>query len=219
MYRHLLKSTTKACIIIAAAILLLPCTGAAYRTLEGNDIEMSCQDNNTTGKKVLIVYDTKYGATRTIAYRIKDVLCAQGAQVDLSTVKRIKDVSAYDTVVIGSAIIIEKWRPDALKFLKAQESVLATKHVAVFIACGLLGQDTDANRTLAQTHYIDPVLATVPQITPVQAAGLFGGIMDFSVLSPIDLLMIQGFHMMGEGDFRNFDKITQWSKDLYAVIK
>jgi hypothetical protein len=130
-YKHLLKSATKACIVIAAAILLLPCTGAAYRTLDGNDIEMNCQDNNTTGKKILIVYDTKYGATRTIAYKIKDVLWGQGAQVDLSTVKRIQAVSAYDTVVVGSAIIIEKWRPDALKFLKAQESVLATKHVAL----------------------------------------------------------------------------------------
>jgi len=83
----------------------------------------------------------------------------------------------------------------------------------------LLVEDTEANRALAQKYYIDSVLETVPQITPVQAAGLFGGIMDFSVLSPIDLLMIRGFNMMGEGDFRNFDKIAQWSKDLYTVIK
>ena len=74
------------------------------------------------------------------------------------------------------AIIIEKWRPDALKFLKAQESALAGKHVAFFIVCGLLSDDSDANRQLAQTHYIDSVLKTVPKITLVHNAGLFGGI-------------------------------------------
>jgi menaquinone-dependent protoporphyrinogen oxidase len=219
MSKHLLKSVTKALFIFVAAILLLPCTGAAFMTIAGNDIEMSCQDNSTSGKKVLIVYDTKYGATRTIAYKIRDVLCGQGAQVDLSTVKKIQDVSAYDTVIIGSAIIIEQWRPDALTFLNAQQSVLATKHVAVYITCGLLGEDTDANRAMAQKYYIDSVLAKVPQITLVQAAGLFGGVMDFSVLSPLDLFMIRAFNMMGEGDFRNFDKITKWSNDLYALIK
>ncbi len=219
MSKHLVGSATKALVIIAAFILLLPCTGAAFLTIDGNDIEMNCQNDNTQGKKVLVVYDTKYGATRTIAYKIKAVLCEQGAQVDLSTVKRIKDVSTYDTVIIGSAIIIEKWRPDALKFLQAQERALAGKHVAFFIVCGLLSDDSDANRQLAQTQYIDSVLKTVPKITLVHNAGLFGGIMDFSVLSSWDLFLIRGFNMMSEGDFRNFDKVAHWSKSLYAAIQ
>lgn len=219
--KQFFRSAFIALLVISSALLLFPCAGHAWRTMPGNDIEKICGQENVQGKRILIVYDTKYGATRTIADKIQEVLCAQGAQVGMSLVKRIQDVSTYDAVIIGSAIINEQWRPDALNFLKAQKDALAAKPVAVFIVCGLLKDDTAENRQIAQKYYIDGVLKQVPQIVPVGSPGMFAGVMDFSVLAPMDEFLIRVLFgtMLPEGDYRNFDKVTQWTNDILPLLK
>lgn len=221
MTKQFFRSMCIALLVFSAALLLFPGTGSAWKTLPGNDIEKACGQQNIEGKKILVIYDTKYGATRTIADKIQEVLCGQGAQVDMSLVKRIQDVSAYDAVIIGSAIIMEQWRPDVLKFLKAQEDVLATKPVAIFIVCGLIREDSAENREIAQKYYIDAVLKKTPGVVPVGSAGLFAGIMDFSVLTPVDEFLIRALFggMLPEGDYRNFDKVTQWTNDILPLLK
>jgi menaquinone-dependent protoporphyrinogen oxidase len=221
MTKHFFRSTLIALAVISFTLLFFPPAGNAWRTMPGNDIEKNCGQPNAGGKRILIIYDTKYGATRTIADKIQEVLCAQGAQVDMSMVKRIQDVSTYDAIIIGSAIITEQWRPDMLNFMKAQKAALAAKPTAIFIVCGLLKDDTAQNRQLAQKYYIDGVLKNFPEIVPVGSAGLFGGIMDYSVLTIKDEFMIRVLFgtMMPEGDYRNFDKVTQWTNDLLPLLK
>jgi menaquinone-dependent protoporphyrinogen oxidase len=221
MTKQFFRSMLIALLVISAALLLFPGPGSAWKTMPGNDIEKTCGQQNVEGKKILVVYDTKYGATRTIADKIQEVLCAQGAQVDMSLAKRIQDISTYDAVIIGSAIISEKWCPDALKFLKAQQAVLATKPVAIFIVCGLLKDDSAENRQMAQKYYIDSVLKQFPQVVPVGSPGLFAGIMDYSVLKPVDEFLVRVLFgtMLPEGDYRNFDKVTQWTNDILPLLK
>lgn len=221
MVKQRIKTQIAVCAFIFFIVLLMPVAGNAYRTISGNDIELTCGQQNVAGKRILIIYDTKYGATRTIANTIQDVLCAAGAQVDMSIVKRIQDVSTYDAVIVGSAIISEQWRPDLVKFLKDQEEILATKPVAVFIVCGLLKDDTPENREIAKKHYIDRVLQKIPMIIPVGNPGLFAGIMDYSVLTPLDEFLVRALfgRMLPEGDYRNFDKVTQWTEDIYALLR
>ena len=221
MLKQFFRFTVTAFIAISLTMMFFPVASNAYRTKSGNDIELSCGQQNLLGKKILIIYDTKYGATRTIANTIQDVLCAQGAQVDMSLVKRIQDISTYDAVILGSAIIDYQWRPDMLNFLKVREGALAKKPVAVFIVCGMLKDDTPANQQLAQQLYIDPVLKQYPQIVPVGSPGLFGGVMDYSVLTPVDEFSLRAFFSktLPEGDYRNFDKVTQWTEDIFAALK
>jgi menaquinone-dependent protoporphyrinogen oxidase len=221
MSKQVFKSSAIAFIVISLIMLLVPVSSSAYRTISGNDIELSCGQQNLQGKRILIIYDTKYGATRTIANTIQNVLCASGAQVDMSLVKRIQDISGYDAIIAGSAIINEQWRPDMLDFLKTQQGALATKKVAVFIVCGLLKDDTPENRDIAKEHYIDKVLQKIPQVVPIGNPGLFAGVLDYSVLTPKDefLVRILFGKMLPEGDYRNFDKVTQWTEDIYALLK
>ena len=221
MSKQFFRFTATAFIVISLTMVFLPVASNAYLTIPGNDIELSCGQENLQGKKILIIYDTKYGSTRTIANKIQDVLCSQGAQVDMSLVKRIQDVSTYDAVILGSAIIELQWRPDMLNFLKAQEGALAKKNVAVFIVCGMLKDDTPATQQLAQQLFIDPVLKQIPQVVPVGSPGLFAGVMDFSVLTPVDEFLIRTFFgsVLPEGDYRNFDKVTRWTEDIFAALK
>jgi hypothetical protein len=48
--------------------------------------------------------------------------------------------------------------------------------------------------------------------------------MDFSVLTPMDEFLIRalfgsGPYAIPEGDYRNFDKVTQWANDIFALLK
>lgn len=221
MTKHFFKSCATAFASIFLVMLLVPTMGSAFKTIPGACIEKTCGEGNVQGKRILVTYDTKYGSTRTIANQIQDVLCASGAQVDLTLVERIDDISEYDAVILGSAIISESWRPGMMRFLRAQESVLATKQVAVFIVCGLLGEDTAENRDIAQKYYVDGVLEKFPQVVPVGSAGLFAGVMDYSVLQPVDEFLVRVLFgkFLPEGDYRNFDKVTQWTEDVYALIE
>ncbi len=221
MLKQIRTSHATALAVIFSLILLLPATGSAFKTIPGACIEKTCGEDNLQGKRILVVYDTKYGATRTIAARMQDVLCDAGARVDMTLVERIEDISEYDAVVLGSAIISESWRPAMLRFLRTQESALATKPVAVFIVCGLLHEDTAEYRDIAQEYYIDKVLAKFPDVVPVGSAGLFAGVVDYSVLEPLDefLMRVLFGKILPEGDYRNFDKVTQWTDDIYALIE
>ena len=83
-------------------------------------------------KFVLVAYASKYGATAEIAEKIGEVLNQAGLQTDISSVDRVRDLTPYDVVVLGSAVYIGRWRKEAVKFLKANESALAERQVWLF---------------------------------------------------------------------------------------
>jgi hypothetical protein len=55
----------------------------------------------------------------------------------------------------------------------------------------------------------------------VGSPGLFAGIMDYSVLKPVDEFLVRVLFgtMLPEGDYRNFDKVTQWTNDILPLLK
>jgi menaquinone-dependent protoporphyrinogen oxidase len=83
-------------------------------------------------KQVLVAYATKYGATAEIAEKIGQVLRQAGLRADVLPVDRVKDLTPYDAVVVGSAVYTGQWRKTAVKFLQANETALARRQVWLF---------------------------------------------------------------------------------------
>jgi len=81
---------------------------------------------------VLVTYASKYGATAGIAEAIGKGLSAAGLTADVTEVKAAGDIGAYDAVVLGSGLYMGRWLKDAARFLKRNESALATKKVWIF---------------------------------------------------------------------------------------
>ena len=84
------------------------------------------------GKQVLVAYATKYGATGEIAEKIGEVLLQAGLSTDVLQTDRVSDLTPYQAIVLGSAVYIGKWRKEAVKFLKANEKMLAERPVWLF---------------------------------------------------------------------------------------
>ena len=165
-------------------------------------------------KRVLVAYASKYGSTGGVADAIGKELCSRGAAVDVCMMKKIGDLSPYRGIVIGSAIYMGKWLPEAVNFVERNREVLRQVPVAYFLVCITMREPTEENRRKALA-YLDPVLKAVPQVKPLKI-GTFAGALNYSNLSwPTKVIMkLKG---APEGDFRNWDVLRAWADGLQEI--
>ena len=161
--------------------------------------------------KVLVAYTSICGSTAEVAKEMAKVLSDRGENVDLMQAKDVKDLSAYKTVVLGSAVRMGQWRPEAVDFVKRHQAVLVQKSTAFFTVCLTLKDDTEENRKKVSA-YIDPVRAIIKP----GKEGFFAGKMDYSRLSFFDGLLTKNMIKAPEGDYRNWDAIRAWAGEVAA---
>jgi menaquinone-dependent protoporphyrinogen oxidase len=191
---------------------------SAFAELPENYIENTCFEQNAGGRQILLVYASRYGSTRAVATTIRDVLCANGFQVDLAPAGTINAVSEYDAVVLGSAINKLRILPEATEFLKKHRSDLSGTTVRFFILCSALREDTADVREFALKNFLEPSLAAFPELDIVNS-GLFGGVVDYRGMNPVEAFIMSAILKQTEGDFRNLERITEWAEGLAASLK
>ena len=67
----------------------------------------------------LIVYGTRYGATASTSEEIAKILQAEGFTVKVANAKeeKIKDITPYDLIVVGTGLQMFKWAGEIEDFL------------------------------------------------------------------------------------------------------
>ncbi len=90
---------------------------------------------------VLVAYASRHGATSGIAERIAARLRAAGLNTEVSPVRDVRDVRAYEAVVLGSAAYMFHWLKEATAFATRHRAALAERPVWLF-SSGPLGTDT-----------------------------------------------------------------------------
>ncbi|MDG6998745.1 MAG: flavodoxin domain-containing protein [Nitrososphaerota archaeon] len=180
--------------------------------------------------KSLIAYGTRYGSTSNIASFMADVLREEVFDVEVVELtnkeKPSYNLTAYDLIIIGSAVRMGKWTGQALDFIKKNERILATKRAAFFVSCASVLDPT--KRSEAKIEYLDKVLGKYPSIRPV-ALGLFGGFFDFigdhGFFYRLTLgafrkqLEKEGVDVSMPYDFRDWDEIRDWTRSVGAYIQ
>lgn len=183
-------------------------------TALADDIQWIESDCRKEGKKYLVAYESNCGSTSGVAQTIADVMCRQGASVDVRHIKNVSDVSTYAGVVMGSAVKSASWYPGAIRFVKDHQDHLRQIPVVYFLTCLKLYNDTQENRDLAQS-YFNPVLKAAPEIKP-KAMEAFASALDYSKLNMVvRMVMKSKMEKQGvpEGDFRDFQKIESWAQN------
>jgi menaquinone-dependent protoporphyrinogen oxidase len=172
--------------------------------------------------RVLVAYGTRYGATRGIAERIGEVVKGEGHEVEVVKLDKgsRQGVSGFDLVIVGSGIRMGKWTDGALSFLKNNEEELSVKKVALFVSCGD-ARESD-KREEGMENYLVKVAAEYPGIDPV-GLGFFGGVFDMSkygfglkfiMKAMTKDLKEQGIDLSAPYDFRDWEEIEEWTRDL-----
>lgn len=163
-------------------------------------------------KTALVCYQTRYGSTREIAVQIAEVLEKAGLNVTLSPIAVVKDLKAYNAIVIGSPLYMGKWLAEAREFVGRSWTLLRDRPVAIFTV-GYSLHDRIQDHIPGDNEALEHVLYF---ISPV-AIGFFAGKVDPDTMSPADR-SITTMAGVSPGDFRNMEKVREWARKLPALF-
>jgi menaquinone-dependent protoporphyrinogen IX oxidase len=184
-------------------------------------------------RKVLIVYGTRYGATEGTSEEIAKVLRSEGLDVRVADAgkEKIKDVSDYDLVIVGSGMQMAKWTGAAESFLAKFQKELSGKKVAIFVSSGAQALLEHEKKTeeleKARKQYLEDKAAKY-RLHPISMV-MFGGVWDFnrmfflfrkSLASFKPKIEEAGFKEVRPGvyDTRDWDSIRTWAKEIATKV-
>jgi menaquinone-dependent protoporphyrinogen oxidase len=184
--------------------------------------------------KVLIVYGTRYGATKSTVEEIAKVLQEEDFVVKIVNVKeeKVRSITEFELVIIGSGMRMERWVSKVEGFLKKYNEELKKKKVAIFVSSGGLalmehkGELEEIERVTKK--YLEDK-ASKYALEPISMT-MFGGVWDYNQMSKIFIKFLEaerenfiaaGFKETENGvyDTRNWDDIRNWTRELVKKVR
>ena len=180
-------------------------------------------------KKALIVYGTRYGATQSTSEEIARVLREEGLEIRVVNAKKekVKDISTYDLVIVGSGMQMGKWTGEPENFLKQFQKELENRKVAIFVSSAAQAlieyekktEEIENNRK----QYLEQKAAKY-NLHPVSMV-ILGGVWDFNKMNVLlrktlasfkPRIEAAGFKEIKPGlyDTRDWNAIRTWAKEL-----
>lgn len=159
-------------------------------------------------EKILVAYASRTRTAEEVACQVARVLAERGNEVDVRPVKRVRDLSPYRAVVLGTAVRAGRVLPEALRFVKKREAELRQRPFACFVVCLTMVDDTDANREKV-AGWLIPIWE---RVSPV-AVGLFAGA---AIRERLGFVLRSLLRMLKApmGDHRDWEAIRRWAAEL-----
>jgi menaquinone-dependent protoporphyrinogen oxidase len=178
--------------------------------------------------KTLIAYTTRYGATTGTSEEIAKILLEEGFDVKVVNLKeeKIRDISEYDLIIVGSGMQMGKWASESDDFLRRFHMELDRKKLALFVSSMKTVSEREGKikdlENIRKAALEDKVAQY--NLHPV-ALGLFGGVMDFNRMNFLfrrtmgflrPQLEKDGFKEVRPGvyELRDWDEIRAWAREL-----
>jgi menaquinone-dependent protoporphyrinogen oxidase len=165
-------------------------------------------------KQVLVAYASKHGATAEIAEKIGQVLRQAGLKADVLPADRVKDLTPYAAIILGSAVYVGQWQGKAAKFLQANEKTLGERPVWLF-SSGPSGSGNPLG--LVKGWRLPNSLQPVADRIRPRDIAVFHGNVDAKKMTLIEKKMIETVKVPF-GDFRDWDAITAWTAGIAEAL-
>lgn len=161
--------------------------------------------------RVLITAASKHGSTAEIAARIAEVLRAGlpgDAAVEVLPAAEVGDVTAYDAVVLGSAVYLGRWVGDA-RHLAERIATGPPRPVWLF-SSGPIGDPPKPDEAPVEVGDI---------VTSTRALEhrVFAGLVNRHRLGFGEKAVVRAVRVP-DGDFRDWDAIDTWSTRIAAEL-
>lgn len=161
-------------------------------------------------KRILVAYASGSGSTAEVAEAIAQALGNNEVEVNVEPVTAVTDLSSFSALVLGSSIRAGRWLPGAIHFIDKFRSQMNHMPVAYFTTCLTMINETSESKRIVLS-YMEPVRQLAPEIEPV-GIGLFAG-----SLAP-ELERILPGESGPFGDYRNWDAIEAWAKEIRPML-
>lgn len=177
----------------------------------------------------LIVYATTFGATKGTAEEIAKILREENFDIKIVNAQeeKVKDISEYDLIIVGSSLAHCKWNSQAEDFLKKFHKELEHKKLALFVSSvAPIAEREGNNEEIAKERKVALEDKISKYGLKPTAAALFGGILNYNKMGLIarkgmeiafkSRLQSNGFKEAEPGvyDLRDWDKIRTWTREL-----
>jgi menaquinone-dependent protoporphyrinogen oxidase len=172
-------------------------------------------DRELSGPQVLVAVESKHGSTRGIAEALARDLAdsAAGRSVGLTavaiSVEQQPDPSAFDVVVLGSAVYAGRWLEPARQFATTHITSLRSRPVWLF-SSGPIGQPPFPPD---EPHDAEPIG------TMLVARGhrVFPGRLEKDLLSVGERAMVTAMRAP-LGDFRDWGLVRSWAEEIASTL-
>lgn len=162
--------------------------------------------------RILVTYATRAGSTGEVATALGETLRARGFAVDVKPMQENPALDGYQAVLVGSAVRMGQWLPEAVGYIKTHQQVLNALPVALFtVHLNNLGEDEESEKN--RNSYLDAVR---PLVNPV-AEVFFAGKMDFARLSFLDRLIAR-LVKAPEQDLRDWNMVRAWAEEVEPML-
>ena len=162
-----------------------------------------------TTPRVLIAYGSKNGSTAEIAEWIGEALRERHVATDILPAAEVRDVTAYDAVLIGGGLYAGRWQRDAARLARRERKALLRRPVWLFSSGPL-----DSS---AAEREIPPAKGVARIATRIDARdhATFGGRL---VEGAQGFIARQILKSGKGGDYRDRGQITNWAHAVAADL-
>ena len=182
----------------------------------------------------LIVYGTSFGATKGTSEEIARILREENFDITIVNAQeeKVKDISEYQLVIVGSSLANCKWNSQAEEFLKKFQKDFEHKALALFVSSVAPIVEREGNtEEVAKLRKIalDDKVSKYG-LKPIMR-GVFGGILNYNKMGFLarkgmevafkSRLQNTGFKEVETGvyDLRDWDKIRSWTRELAKKVR
>jgi menaquinone-dependent protoporphyrinogen oxidase len=158
--------------------------------------------------RVLVTYGSKRGGTAGIAAALAATLSERGFDVDCVRASAVRNLGAYDAVIIGGALYAGRWIREARRFVVQHAAELRARPVWMFSSGPL---DDTANRR--QLPAVPRVAALMARIR-ARGHAMFGGRLAPDATGFPASVMAKTH----AGDWRAWDQIRAWGRQVADEI-
>ena len=183
--------------------------------------------------RVLVVYASRHGGTAGIAHRIAEVLGSEGADVVVSDAAERPLAGDFDAYVVGSGVYIGSWLKEGTDFLEQHQATLASKPVWLFSSGPVHDPSTTAETEDRLEQALGPEdgpgsggrkkIAALSDAIHPRDHRIFLGAFDpsappKSMQERLVRMMPAAKSVLPAGDFREWDAIETWAREIAAQL-
>lgn len=152
--------------------------------------------------RVLVTAASRHDATSGIAREIATTIGARGIEVECLAPGAISAVDGFDAVVLGSAVYMGRWLPEARDFVDRFAADLTARPVWLF-SSGPIGEPPKPTENATDV---------APLVERLAARGhaSFSGALRSERLGMRERLVVRAFRAP-DGDFRPWDAVRAWA--------